>query len=640
MNDVYVTLNDKHHSMNNLVFGHFIEYMRDCIDGGMWAQILHNRGFDKRKDIPEGTVDGNPEVAEGWIRTGYNNSFQISLDRRESIARDGYSQHINCFNACDGYVGVGQKISHLYKGKHQGYIWGKSSGIGSVFVRLSTEDGETLYRENFQFNDNWEQRTFSFLLEQDLTNALFEIAIEDESDVWLDGVSLMRADCICGLWKDVYHAIKDLHPPIIRYPGGCFADCYHFEDGIGDIDTRPYRRNLHWGGFTDNSLGTDEYVMLCRSLGAEPMICVNFGSGSAEEAAAWVEYCNGDLSTYWGRKRAANGHKDPYNVKYWDIGNETFGDWEIGHTTAAEYCEKLGKFASAMKAKDPSIQILACGGDGDDRSQNWNEVLRKHASEYIDLLGLHMYAMKLLQPKHYDNTAIYYSVVGAVKKYEEILLESFFVMNNGAQHRIPISISEYNVGTNIDSGKEQTLETAVFIGGMLNMFIRYSDILALCNYSDLVNGWPGGCIVSRDGIVVRTANYYVLQLYAEANLKEVCGFNAVSDSYSTNEIIGNIEPLSDVPYVDIAGGYDEGGRLVIFVVNRNLSEEAVVSLKPVIEHYGAVGGAEIVTIFSEKTSDHNDWKCERISPHHWCAVLEGGQVTLKPHSVNRITLSR
>ena len=124
--NVEITENTK--DMNSLIFGHFVEFMRDCIDQGMWAQVLKNRGFDKRKDIPEGVVDGNPEVADGWVRTGSKNTFEIELDAEESLSRDGHAQRINCYNAYDGYVGVAQNDLYLENKEYSGYIWMKASG--------------------------------------------------------------------------------------------------------------------------------------------------------------------------------------------------------------------------------------------------------------------------------------------------------------------------------------------------------------------------------------------------------------------------------------------------------------------------------------------------------------------------------
>lgn len=631
--------------VNPLLFGHFIEFMRDCIDEGMWAQLLKNRGFDRRKDIPSGVVDGNPNVAEGWYRTGYKNSFTITADKENSLSIDGFSQKIVCFNDYDGYVGVAQGSLYLKKGKYRGYIWTKGEGAAggenanaeentvTVEVCVHEEGGRIYHRQKFDVEKDWSRKEFVFEAAEETRNGIFEIRLLGEGCLWLDGASLMPHDTQKGIWPEVYKHIEELHPPVIRFPGGCFADCYHWEDGIGERDRRPYRRNLHWGGFEDNSFGTDEYMELCRNLDCEPMICVNFGSGTPEEAAAWVEYCNGGTDTYYGRMRAENGHKEPYHIKYWDVGNETFGDWEIGHCSAEEYAGRYLEFYNEMKAKDNSIVFMVCGGDGDDRSQEWNRQISEIIGGSMDAVCLHMYALKSMESRHYDNEDVYYAVVGSVKKYEEILQNTYKTVQLG-NPQAKVAVTEYNLGSLIDSYREQTLEAAIFVAGMLNMFIRITEKLSMCNISDLVNGWPGGCIVSKNGHAYGTGSYYVMKMYAESGIRKVFDGKLECDSYNTKEKIGNIEPLTEVPYADAVLCQDDGGRTVIFAINRSADEEMY--LKTPFTGMEA----EFTEIYSEKTSDMNRDGQLLITPDIRRTVLGEEGIILKPHSVSRIVIDR
>lgn len=630
MKEVNVTAGGRKKKMNPLIFGHFVEFMRDCIDGGMWAQLLKNRGFDKKKDIPEGVVDGNPEVAEGWVRTGNRNTFEIRLDKEESLARDGYSQYINCYNAYGGYVGIAQEHLHLDAGEYRAYIWMKAPKRTRVVLRIREGEETIIYSEEISAEESWKKYEFSFCPCKETKDGVFEIVLPGEGAVWLDGASVMPADHVGGIWKAVYESIRELNPAVIRYPGGCFADCYHFTDGIGETDTRPYRANRHWGGYTDNGFGTDEFIRFCENVGCIPMICVNFGSGTPEEAAAWVEYCNGSTDTVYGKMRADNGHPEPYHIRYWDIGNENFGEWEIGHSSAKRYGERYVEFCKAMKEKDPSIICMACGGDGDDRSQEWNQTVKERADGFAEALCLHMYALKSMNGVRHDNRAVYYAAVGAVKKYEEILEESYRLMNENGEKTVQMAVTEYNLGTIVDSGREQTLEAAVFNAGMLNMFLRNCEKLLMCNYSDLVNGWPGGCIVSRDGKAFGTGSYYVLQLYARSGLREILEVQSDTPVYSTEEAVGNVEPLWNVPCVDVAAGLDGSGRLVVFAVNRYLDEEVCLKVK------NAAGTAVIDEVWSENPWDMNAFGDMRIIPRRRKEPAGNGGIILKPHSVSRI----
>lgn len=616
---------------NPLIFGHFIEFMRDCIDDGMWAELLKNRGFDRRKKIPQGVVDGNPNIAEGWYRTGYNNSFDITLDQNPSLAKDGLSQKLMCYNDYDGYVGVAQGNLFLKKETYKGHIWAKSEDTAQIQISVKDGDGYSYHSVRFVAGQQWQRFDFEFEAGRPTTNGIFEIRLLGEGTVWLDGASLMPANTKHGIWPQVYEHIRMLCPPVIRFPGGCFADCYHWMDGVGERDQRPYRHNRHWGGYEDNSFGTDEYMEFCEAVGCEPMICVNFGSGTAQEAAAWVEYCNGASDTQYGQMRAENGHPEPYNIKYWDIGNETFGDWEIGHCNALEYAEKYQEFYHAMKEKDDSIVFMACAGDGDSRSQDWNKTVSAVLGTQLDVLCLHMYTLKAMEKRHVDNRDIYYAVTGSVVKYEEILNETFDIVT-ASNSRAKLAVTEYNLGTLIDSFREQTLEAAIFNAGMLNMFLRNTDKLKMCNISDLVNGWPGGIIVSKNGTAYGTASYYVMKLYAESRISQIIDSCVSCESYDIEIQIGNIEPLQDVPYADIVVCLDDQGNRILFVVNRSLEEELV--LQTEFEAHEV----EITEITSKKVSDRNSIEQMNIVPVVRKEFAEKGEIHFAPHSVNRVRI--
>ncbi len=174
-------------------------------------------------------------------------------------------------------------------------------------------------------------------------------------------VFLRPADHVNGADPDVVRLLKESHLPLLRWPGGNFVSGYHWEDGVGPVERRPTKPNYAWGGVEPNTFGTDEFIAFCHAVGCEPMICVNAGSGTPEEAARWIEYCNGSPRTPMGARRAANGHPKRYHVRYWEVGNELWGRWQFAWTTAAGYVDRYAAFASAMRAADPGIELLACG---------------------------------------------------------------------------------------------------------------------------------------------------------------------------------------------------------------------------------------------------------------------------------------
>ncbi|MGW5359290.1 hypothetical protein [Actinopolymorpha pittospori] len=148
-----------------------------------------------------------------------------------------------------------------------------------------------------------------------------------------------------GFRTDVRRAIEDLQVPVLRWPGGNFVSAYHWQDGIGPKDARPQRFDPAWGAVESNRFGTDEFVTYCELLGAEPYVCLNMGTGTLEEAMAWVEYCNGDLDTDWANRRRHNGRQEPYAVRYWGLGNELWGEFQVGHLSVERYVEKAKQWA-------------------------------------------------------------------------------------------------------------------------------------------------------------------------------------------------------------------------------------------------------------------------------------------------------
>lgn len=614
-------------AVNPLIFGHFIEFMRDCIDEGMWAQLLKNRSFE----ISEHVKDGIPDF---WYRTGCKDAYHFEQDWSDTLSKDGCSLKLTVQNHYDGFAGTAQTGLCIQNGRYEGYVWMKAEQETPVSIEVYDREGRTFLSKSLVVSGDWNKYCFEFAASSATYTGTLEIRLKDNGTLWLDGTSLMPADTVGGIWSDVWKYIKNLSPSVIRFPGGCFADCYHWEDGIGERDRRPVRKNLHWGGYVDNSFGMDEYMEFCRLIGCEPMICVNFGSGTSEEAANWVEYCNGSVDTVYGSLRAENGHPEPYGVKYWDIGNETFGDWEIGHTDAAGYAERYLTFYEAMKEKDPDIIFMICGGDGDSTSQEWNRKVAEITGERMDVICLHMYSQKEIK-EHHESKDIYYATVGSVKKYEQILKDSFETIRKNGNSRAMAAVTEYNVGTITDTYREQTLEAALFNAGMINMFLRNTDKLTMCNLSDLVNGWPGGCIVSKDGHVFGTATYYVLSLYAGSGLKEYIGSELSAPVYCTDSQIGNIEALRDVPYVDAAVCLNSNGEMVVFAVNRSCEEEAVL----VIHSKNQIKQAELTVVTSGKSSDMNTLTEESIKPFTMLVNMDSNEVILKKNSINRIVLA-
>src|SRR5262245_44966470 len=191
-----------------------------------------------------------------------------------------------------------------------------------------------------------------------------------------------------GFRRDVLDAVRPLRVPVLRWPGGNFVSGYHWLDGVGPAADRPRRMELAWHAEESNRFGTNEFIQYCKVIGAQPYICVNMGSGTFDEAQAWVEYCNGTGNTYWANRRRANGHPEPYGVKLWGLGNEMYGAWQIGALEATDYVKKARQFAAVMKHTDPTSDLVSCGQGG---FGEWDRIVLEGLARMVRYHSLHIY---------------------------------------------------------------------------------------------------------------------------------------------------------------------------------------------------------------------------------------------------------
>jgi alpha-N-arabinofuranosidase len=354
-----------------------------------------------------------------------------------------------------------------------------------------------------------EWRKYEFTLKPDRPDPLarFAILFPGKGTVWMDQVSLMPGDAAPGgVRRDVFEKIKQLNPAFIRWPGGNVAQDYRWLWGVGPRDERVTWTNLSWKNEPEPSdFGTDEFVAFARAAGAEPSITVNVEGGGAtvEEAAAWVEYCNGPATSKYGAMRAANGHPAPFGVKLWEVGNEIWGDWVRGHSDADTYARNYNRYAKAMRAVDPSIKLIAVG----DNNMNWNRTVLRAAGESIDYLAIHHYygrreaggdPLKLIaRPLYFES---FYREVG------QLLREL------GLEGRVKLAINEW--GLDLPEEQQYSMEAALYAARLMNVFERAGELVEMSAVSDLVNGWPGGIIQAGRHDVFVTAIYRVNRLYS------------------------------------------------------------------------------------------------------------------------------
>ncbi len=301
-----------------------------------------------------------------------------------------------------------------------------------------------------------------------------------------------------GFRADVLAALRELRMTAMRYPGGNFASGYHWRDGVGPGDQRPAVRELAWNSIEPNTFGTDEFIALCRRMNWDPMLTVNLGTGTPEEARDWVEYCNGPAGTRTANRRAANGNPDPFHVRLWCLGNEMDGQWQLGHGPAGQYAVHARQAAQMMKAVSPEIELVVCGSCGTSLPtyMEWDRTVLESLGDLADYVSLHRYV-----GNPGNDTADYLAVGTAVdRQIEEMDAACRFVQARRRSRKRPwLCFDEWNVWyknhENNGRGKiaphllEEiyNFEDALVVAGFLHSFLRHADVLRIANLAQIVN---------------------------------------------------------------------------------------------------------------------------------------------------------
>jgi alpha-N-arabinofuranosidase len=377
-----------------------------------------------------------------------------------------------------------------------------------------------------------------------------------------------------GFRRDVLQASRALRMPLLRWPGGNFVSGYHWTDGIGPVESRPRRTELAWFTEESNRFGTNEFLAYCRELGTEPYICVNMGTGTIDEAQAWVEYCNGTGNTYWANLRREHGHPEPYGVKYWGLGNELYGSWQLGALSAEDYAKKAREFAKVMRWTDPSIKLIGCGKNG---WSDWDRVVVEALAPFVDYHSIHIYTGS------YD----YYSNVFAPHQAERALRITQGMIDKARyeqkiRHPIYVAYDEWNVwfkersAEARRSGVEEiyTLADALAVATYLNVFVRRCRTVRMANLAQLVNA-IGAIFTSKDGMFRQTI-YHPVRLYSE-HVQEValaphveCDTHDLRPEDETSPQPHRVADLGPFTLLDVTATRDAAGReLTLTVVNRD-----------------------------------------------------------------------
>jgi alpha-L-arabinofuranosidase len=378
-----------------------------------------------------------------------------------------------------------------------------------------------------------------------------------------------------GFRKDVMEALRDQGYTIIRYPGGNFLSGYNWLDGVGPKDQRPRRRELAWQSLETNQFGTNEFMEFCSAIEAAPMLGVNMGTGTIQSAADLVEYCNGSAGTHWSDLRIRHGFREPHNVRYWCVGNEMDGPWQIGHLDAVAYGNKALEAAKLMKWHDPSIKTILCGSSNDQMPTypEWDRTTLEITWEHMDYLSMHYYAGNAQ-----NDSASYLASAVLFERFVDTLEGTlrYVKAKRRSKHDIYLSWDEWQVWYKEDPVKGNwteaphlaeeiyNLEDALVAAQWLNLFLRKSHVLKIACVAQIVNviSW----LHTRADGLLKQPPYYAFKLVSNHARGEALDVHVKAPELETKQ-------YDSVPALDVSASYDaETQRGAIFLVNRSQTD--------------------------------------------------------------------
>jgi alpha-N-arabinofuranosidase len=681
-------------TINPRIFGQYTEETLTSFDGGISSQLLFNRKFamPELRDAQNFLFKG---TSQGWEPIGLDTGVTLVLDQ-ETYYSPSQSQRIT-FTGGETPAGIQQRglryvLPQFLTNQHIGDPFRlkpaerykirlaiKNQDLnGAVRVALGESHRTPVALHDFQFSGpkDWAVYECELIPGTVANNGKFMVYIDSPGTVWVDSVSMTLADLDDdGFRKDALELTRRLQPSCIRWPGGWFVSDYHWQDGIGPVDKRPTRLNRAWMAYTANDVGIDEYMQLCKKLNAEPYICVNVGTGTSEEAAALVEYVNGASTTKWGRLRAENGHQEPYSARVWNVGNE---EWlpTLGGTEGSAYSRKYDSYARAMRAIDPSIELIAVGAFDIPKGAipkdnpafpivrylfDWNKEVLPVASRTMDGYSVHHYnpedEVKGLSAADMNRAAMVSAddLGGKLDRLHQ-QMQQF-----AAQARIfPVALDEWAVNLPKESpegasakppvglnnpndlglyGSLLTLRDAVAEGAVYNLMQRRPKDFALATRT-IVYAYTVGLIgISRDR-VVSSPSALSVELFAT---RDQCESLAVSVQGPTFDVAprGGYLGAKGANLLDVSARLRPDRKtLEVFVVNRDTDKDIRGSIRLPGARLKENVGLAIVS--NENLMEWNSFDDpERVKIAHSQLRVEKDEVRylFPAHSISKLTLS-
>ncbi|MCL6505548.1 MAG: hypothetical protein K6T59_00840 [Bryobacteraceae bacterium] len=591
------------------IFGTFLEPIGRAVYGGLWAQVVENPSFEdglwsienlrrlveETPNLERASAVGLPipweplDSAQGWR---YEPRWGDAANSSRSLLIMGLPGK---------ETGVRQRVYlpiHRIL-RYTGSLWARHlSGPARIEVSLRrrNDPATVLARADVPLSGSgWQRCEFALELKrgqiEPLEPADLVVAVRDEGRVLVDQVLVFPADHVEGMEPEMIELSRALRTPVVRF-GGNFTSGYHWRDGVGPQDRRVSMLNQAWGIPEYNHFGTDEFLRFCRLVGAEPQIALNLGSGTPEEAAAWVRYVN----ERWGDRRGG---------LLWELGNELWGTFQIGYPTLERVAERTRVFADAVRGADPAARLIATGQDPD-RFRQWNAQLLALPAGTFEYLATH-FVVGTANVRRSDPSPDFVAEAALALPVglERLLRQMKEQIADHPAHRdrVRIAFTEWLFwGRDDRVPRFHNLGGALCAAGFLNTLIRVADFVPIADMTGLIEF---GGIWKKRSRVYATPAYYAFRLYSTADIAIPVASQIRGPGYDIREGNVRIPEIPDVPYLDLTAALNErGDRLTLFVVNRHLHRDIPARIR--LKGFRAAGNARVLTLSGASIYEHND----------------------------------
>lgn len=626
------------------VFGSFLEPIGNSTYNGLWAELLQNPSLESGL-WDAGHVREMLQAEPSLVRSS---GLGIPLPWEPLDPSQGNRYELRYGDAANSWqalviigipgqpTGIRQQVYLPVQRTlaYNGSLYARHiSGPSGISISIRPRNGsEVLASTHIDApSTQWTKYNFTLAVKegklQRLDPADFVVEVEGDERVDVDEFSLMPSDALDGLDPDEVAMAKAMDTPLVRF-GGNFTSAYHWRDGIGPRDKRVSMRNIPWGIPEYNTFGTDEFLHFCELIGAEPQVALNLGSGTTQEAADWVRY----VDAHWHR----------HSGNLWELGNELWGNWNLGYPTHEQLAARTLDFSRAVRGVDPNARLIATGGDPE-WFQKWNAIQLGNPAGTFDYLSTHFVVttsatnMPHASVDFIDAAAFALPVeLGRKVQQAQQQIETYPAF----AHKAHLAFTEWLfVGPRPGSPNFTNMGGAVDTAGFLNMIMRHASIVPI---SDMTGIMEFAGIWKKRSQVYASPGYYAFKMYSTAHAVRPVQVQANAGSYSVKNGVNRLPDIANVPYLDmVAATTADGSRLTLFCVNRSLARDIPSNID--ISGFSAADTAQVQTLQAGYVSEGNDEdEPDRVIPTDSTEPIHGSTLHhVFPHeSVTVITFKK